>query len=115
MAADNTQLFEKHGIKILSPQHPSIQALLAQNLEPVMHGDKVWDSTYVMMDYFTASPPPVGARLMDVGCGWGLLSVFAAKKLGMEVIAVDADSDVLRSEERRVGKVCRTRWWLNQL
>jgi len=95
MAADNTQLFEKHGIKILSPQHPSIQALLAQNLEPVMHGDKVWDSTYVMMDYFTASPPPVGARLMDVGCGWGLLSVFAAKKLGMEVIAVDADSDVL--------------------
>lgn len=95
MTADSTLIFEKHGIKILRHKHPSILALREQDLEPLMHGDKVWSSTYVMMDYLLAYPPPLGERLMDVGCGWGLLSVFAAKKLGMEVIAIDGDSDVL--------------------
>ena len=40
-----------------------------------------------------------GQKVIDVGCGGGLLSEALARR-GAEV----------RSEERRVGKECRSRW-----
>lgn|SRR5699024_355589 len=95
MTTNNEQVIEKYNTKILLPKHPQVLALLEQDLEPLMHGDKIWSSTYVMMDYLMEHPPTRGERLMDIGCGWGLLSAFAAKQLGMQVTAVDADDDVL--------------------
>lgn len=95
MSALSASQLSKHDIRILTPDNPKVLALEAQQFTPAIHGDKVWNSTYVMMDYLLENPPPTGSRFMDIGCGWGLLSTFAAKRLQLEVTAVDADSNVL--------------------
>src|ERR1041385_9442609 len=46
----------------------------------------------------------MGARLLDVACGTGRHAKHLASK-GFQVTGFD-----LRSEERRVGKECRSRW-----
>lgn len=95
MSAPRADYLTKHNINILTPEHPRVLALEKQQFNPAIHGDKVWNSTYVMMDYLLSNPPPKNSKLMDVGCGWGLLSAFAAKELSLDVTAVDADANVL--------------------
>lgn len=95
MSAASADTLTKHGIHILTANHPQVLALEAQQFSPIIHGDKVWSSTYVVMDYLVENPPPAGSRFMEVGCGWGLLSAFAAKNLALDVIATDADGNVL--------------------
>ena len=71
---------------------------------------------------------PVGSHVLDLGCGRGeLLSALVREKqctgYGVEIdtegvlasIAaginvIQADLELCRSEERRVGKECRSRW-----
>lgn len=95
MSAPSASFLTKHNINILTPDNPKALALEKKQYSPVIHGDKVWSSTYVLMDYLLDNPPPQNSRFMDVGCGWGLLSAFAAKELNLEVLAVDADPNVL--------------------
>src|SRR5699024_9935935 len=95
MSAPSANLLTKHNINILTPNSPEVLALEKQQYSPAIHGDQVWSSTYVVMDYLLTNPPPPQSQLMDIGCGWGLLSVFAAKELELNVIAVDADPNVL--------------------
>lgn len=95
MSASSAGYLQKHGINILTPDSPQALALEQKQFSPTIHGDKVWSSTYVVMDYLLENPPPAHSQLMDVGCGWGLLSAFAAKALDLDVIAVDADPNVL--------------------
>ena len=52
--------------------------------------------------------------VLDVGCNTGNFSRIAAE-LGATVVAIDTDEKSVgrvwrRSEERRVGKECRSRW-----
>src|SRR5699024_9989948 len=93
--AETSEYFVKHGTKILNKRAATVRALQKQEIEPVIHGTQVWSSTYVLMDYLMRFPPPVGETLLEVGCGWGAMSAFAAKTLAMDVIAVDADQNVL--------------------
>jgi predicted nicotinamide N-methyase len=81
------------GIILLKAAHREIRRL-KQEAEPSIHGNKVWNSSFLIMDYLTRDGFPRGARLMDVGCGWGPLSIFCARRFGAKVTAVDADRDV---------------------
>ena len=45
-----------------------------------------------------------GDVLIDLGSGDGRIVIAAAKKYGIRATGID------RSEERRVGKECRSRW-----
>lgn len=90
---------DKHVIKsrsllVLKPAHKEIKRLKAEAHYPSIHGHKVWNSSFLVMDYLSRKKPAAGSTLMDLGCGWGLLGIYAAKKLGTEVIAIDADKDV---------------------
>lgn len=46
------------------------------------------------MDYLSKSPPGLGAKVIDIGCGWGLSGIYCAKVFDAQVTGVDADSDV---------------------
>lgn len=86
-------VIQTRGITLLKAAHREIRRL-KQEAEPSIHGNKVWNSSFLIMDYLKREGLPKGARLMDVGCGWGPMSLFAAKRLGARVTAVDADREV---------------------
>ena len=48
----------------------------------------------MLMDFLVRQKIPPGLRIMDVGCGWGLLGTYCAKKLGADVTSVDSDPEV---------------------
>ncbi|MDG1163963.1 MAG: methyltransferase domain-containing protein, partial [Porticoccaceae bacterium] len=58
------------------------------------HGNKVWRSSFVLMDYLTTYPPEQSSRVLDIGCGWGLTSLFLAKQYSAQVTGLDIDESV---------------------
>ena len=81
------------GVTILKSNHSRIRALKKEH-EPDIHGDKVWNSSFLIMDYLDRQGIQEGSKVMEVGCGWGLLGIYCAKKWGADVVGVDADNKV---------------------
>lgn len=88
--AKNT--FNAYGIWLFTEKSQSIKKL-KKELNPSVHGDKHWDSSYVLMDYFTHNPLKKKSRVLDVGCGWGPTSIFLANA-GHIVTGLDVDDQV---------------------
>jgi predicted nicotinamide N-methyase len=78
----------------MSRRHPVIKALDKSVPTPGLHGVQVWQSSYMVMDYLARHPVAPGRRLLEIGCGWGLLGIFCAKALGLKVLLTDADERV---------------------
>lgn len=90
---------DKHAVKYLGTlalqsSHPEIKKLKRQGHVPSIHGNKVWRSSFVLMNYFKDYPLPQRARVLDIGCGWGLTGIDLAKRFDARVIGIDADKDV---------------------
>ena len=88
-----TDTREAFGVTVLKNNHARIRGL-KQDHEPDIHGHKFWNSSYLIMDFLKHQGLPKKARVMEVGCGWGLASIYCAKKHDSEVIGVDADPKV---------------------
>lgn len=82
------------GLVLLKNSHPEIRRLKRAEHEPSIHGNKIWNSSFLVMDYLQRHRPPKGAAFMDLGCGWGQLGIYARKRLEQKVQAVDADPEV---------------------
>ncbi len=82
------------GIRIMKNSHPDIRRIRKDGGEPTIHGNKFWKSTYLMMDYLKEFPPKKGARILEVGCGWGLAGVYCAKQFKAKLTSLDADETV---------------------
>ena len=82
------------GITLLRSGHKEIRRLKRSNHTPSIHGNKVWNSSFLIMDHLTRQKMTADQHLLDIGCGWGPLSIFAARRFGCHVTAVDADPDV---------------------
>ena len=82
-----------HGVCVLLSGHPEVRRLKAHHV-PSTHGNKVWTSSWVLMDYINKQDLPGKRRVMEVGCGWGLTGLYFAKKWGARVTAVDMDPEV---------------------
>lgn len=85
---------EAFGLTILGSGHKDIRALKKKTEDATIHGNKVWKSSFILMDYLTEMPPEEGARILEVGCGWGLSGVFCAKTFNADVTSLDADMSV---------------------
>ncbi|MBT4162331.1 MAG: class I SAM-dependent methyltransferase [Gammaproteobacteria bacterium] len=83
------------GLKILKAGHPDIRQLKREGHVAEIHGNKFWNSSYLIMDYLKKNPLPKKARVLEIGCGWGLLGLFCAKQFGNRVHGIDADENVL--------------------
>lgn len=90
---------EKHTVEYLDTlalqsTHPAVKKLKRQGSEPSIHGNKVWRSSFVLMNYMEDYPLPKRARVLDIGCGWGLTGIYMARRFDARVTGIDADADV---------------------
>jgi predicted nicotinamide N-methyase len=83
-----------HGVTLLLSSHPEVRRLKRLHHTSI-HGNKLWSSSWVVMDFLQRQKLPPGLRIMDAGCGWGLLGIYCAKKLEAVVTSVDSDPEVL--------------------
>ena len=82
------------GLKILNANHASIRQLKRDGHVAELHGHKFWNSSYLIMNYLANNPLPRKTRVLEIGCGWGLLGLYCAKKYGSRVHGIDADENV---------------------
>ena len=90
----NRHFIRFHNVCALRSTHPEVRRLKRQAPQHVAHGNKVWRSSFVLMDYLLAHPIPNGSAVMDLGCGWGLGGIFMAKQFDAQVTGVDIDPGV---------------------
>jgi len=81
-------------LNIYPPTHPKVKKLQAKAGYPEIHGDKVWFSSYFIMDWLDANPPGPKSRILEIGCGWGLLGMYCARNFKAKVTCTDADPNV---------------------
>ena len=74
--------------------HPAIRRVKRKDINPSIHGNKLWKSSCLLIDYLKKKPSPHCESVIDVGCGWGISGIWCAKNLGAKVTSVDADSNV---------------------
>lgn len=82
------------GVYALKATHPVVRRLKREQGGFDLHGNKVWEASFVLMDFLRRFPPPEQAAMMDLGCGWGVMSCFLAKQFDADVTGVDADANV---------------------
>src|SRR5439155_26803730 len=82
------------GLTILHPSHPEVQRLQYDAARPSLHGHKVWPSSFVLLDYLSQRGVPPRARVLELGCGWGLVGIACAKMFQAQVTGLDADAAV---------------------
>lgn len=83
------------GLKILNANHPRVRGLKREGYVAEIHGNKFWNSSYLIMDHLKKNPLPKRSRVLEIGCGWGLLGLFCAKHFGNRAHGIDADENVL--------------------
>lgn len=84
---------KSYGVRALRSPHPAIRKL-KRHYPSSVHGNKVWASSWLLMDYFKQEGLDQGARVMEVGCGWGLTGIYCAKHHDAMVTGLDTDADV---------------------
>jgi predicted nicotinamide N-methyase len=83
-----------HGVKMLTTSHPEIRRVKRGDAQPSIHGNKLWRSSFLLIDYLKKHPPEHSATVMDAGCGWGMSGIYCARAFGSRVTSIDADPDV---------------------
>ena len=89
-----SHFIEYLGIKVLRSNHLGVRKIKRIQQGHSAHGNKVWRSSFVLMDYLTTYPPAKNTKVLDVGCGWGLSGIFMAKKFQCQVTGIDIDDSV---------------------
>lgn len=82
------------GLKILNASHRDIARLKRAGHVAEIHGNRFWNSSFLIMDYLRRHPLKKRTRVLEVGCGWGLLGMYCAKKFDARVTGIDADGAV---------------------
>ncbi|EAQ99411.2 class I SAM-dependent methyltransferase [Congregibacter litoralis] len=92
MAARQQHRFR--GVILPTSSHPEIRRTKREQDAPSIHGNKLWKSSCLVIDYLHKNPEPGPQKVLDVGCGWGIGGIWCAKRYGASVTSVDADPNV---------------------
>ncbi len=83
-----------HDVLILKKSHKLIRRMQRALPEPEIHGYQIWNSSFLIMDYLLQHPPKKRQKMIEIGCGWGILSIFCAQQFKAKLTALDADEHV---------------------
>ncbi len=84
---------EHFGITILNGLHPDMRRL-KRTIRPTEHGHKVWDNSWLIIDYLNSRKDLFSKKVVEAGCGWAIPSLFLARIYNCEVLATDIDPQV---------------------
>ena len=82
------------GLKILRSTHPEVRRIKRTQSGHSAHGNKVWRSSFALIDYLETYPLEAKSKVLEIGCGWGLSGLYAAKNQQADVTGIDIDSSV---------------------
>lgn len=82
------------GVRMPTSGHPDIRRERRRGALPEIHGNKLWKSSMLLIDYLHRERKPKPRKVIDVGCGWGIAGIWCAREFGAKVTSVDADSNV---------------------
>lgn len=82
-----------YGLRLLLSHHPEVRRL-KRNHAPSVHGNKLWSTSWLLIDHLNKNRLKPGSKILEIGCGWGLTGIFCAKKFDAVVTAVDIDPDI---------------------
>ena len=85
------QLHRFRGAAFPLSSHPEIRRAKRAHEAPAIHGNKLWKSSCLIIDYLHKHPELKPQRVIDAGCGWGIGGIWCAKEFGAQVTSVDAD------------------------
>jgi len=84
------------GLNYFTGNHPIIRSHSKSSSRPVDFGHKVWASSLVFIDFLSNNNFNLKDKnILEVGCGWGILGLYLAKKLNCSVLLTDKDKKVL--------------------
>ena len=87
---------EIHGVMYYTGAHPKVRPHCRGNKRPTHFGNKIWATSLVVLDHFEKTQQELaGKRVLEIGCGWGLIGVYLAKRLRCRVTCSDIDENVL--------------------
>ena len=93
MAGSVKTMIRAYGISVLLSGHPEVRRLKRVHVSS-FHGNKFWNSSWLVMEFFRRRGLPERTRILDLGCGWGLAGIYCAKKHNAVVTGLDIDPDV---------------------
>jgi predicted nicotinamide N-methyase len=82
------------GLKVLNSSHPEVRKIKRQQSGHSAHGNKVWRSSFVMLDYLETHPLQENSCALEIGCGWGLTGLYLNKFQNICVKGIDIDPSV---------------------
>ena len=65
------------GVTIPTSTHPIIRQVKRQGADPSIHGNKLWKSSRLIIDYLNNNPPEHSKRVLDVALSAALLVVLS--------------------------------------
>ncbi len=83
-----------YGLTVPLSNHKEVKKL-KNKFCPAVHGNKVWSSSWLLIDHINKTGFDSGQRVLEIGCGWGLSGIYCAKKQKAYVTGVDMDEEVL--------------------
>ena len=81
------------GLVLPQPSHPELRRLKRIH-RPSAQGFKIWNATWVLLDFLGRQPLPAAPAVLDAGCGWGLAGIWLAWHRGASVLSADIDPAV---------------------
>jgi predicted nicotinamide N-methyase len=82
-----------YGLRLLLSRHPEVRRLKRKH-SPSVHGNKLWSTSWLLIDYIKKKRLKPRSKILEIGCGWGLTGIFCAKSFSAAVTAVDIDPDI---------------------
>ncbi|MBT5058335.1 MAG: methyltransferase [Gemmatimonadetes bacterium] len=86
-----SQSRQAFGVQLPRRGDPALRSLRGQNV-PHYQGHRPWNASWLLISYLEQIHLE-GLRIVDVGCGWGLASIYCAHQ-GAQVTATDIDPQV---------------------
>lgn len=82
-----------YGLYLLKSSH-SIIRKMHKTIRPSLFGQRAWGSSFLLIDYLIENPLDQDCKLLELGCGWGVVAVHAASQQGVKATGMDIDDKV---------------------